>query len=104
MTTDTVMKKVNVSEFKAVCLRLLEDDSGLFPDEAFTGAAFYQKVEEGYSPQAEINSQSAGTCVFCQILGQPLPLIKNAQYRSEERRVGKECRSRWSAEDLKTFH
>jgi hypothetical protein len=55
-------------------------NSGLFPDEAFTGAAFYQKVEEGYSPQAEINSQSAGTCVFCQILGQPLPLIKNAQY------------------------
>jgi hypothetical protein len=55
-------------------------NTGLFPDQAFTGAAFYQQIETGYNPQAEINSQAAGTCVFCQIFGVPLPLIQSSRY------------------------
>ncbi len=55
-------------------------NTGLFPDQAFTGAAFYQLVEEGYSPQAAINSQANGTCLFCQIFGVPLPLIQSSRY------------------------
>ena len=56
------------------------NSSSLFPFEVFTGAAFYQTVEKGYDPQNEINAQANGTCVFCQIFGQPLPFIKNSQY------------------------
>jgi hypothetical protein len=55
-------------------------NTALFPFQAFTGAAFYQQIETGYNPQAEISSQAAGTCVFCQIFGQPLPLIKDSEY------------------------
>ena len=54
--------------------------TALFPYQGFTGAAFYQTIEEGYNPQAEVNAQAAGTCVYCQIFGQPLPLVKDSQY------------------------
>src|SRR5690348_17798393 len=33
---------------------------------------------------------------FVRVLGQPLEVLAVAFPRSEERRVGKECRSRWS--------
>ncbi|HTU40813.1 MAG TPA: hypothetical protein VMF10_03840, partial [Candidatus Aquilonibacter sp.] len=55
-------------------------NTALFPDQAFTGAAFYQLIEEGYNPQAEINSQIKGTCVFCQVFGVPLPLVGSSRY------------------------
>jgi outer membrane receptor protein involved in Fe transport len=55
-------------------------NTALFPYQGFTGAAFYQTVEEGYNPQNEINSQIAGTCVYCKVFGQPLPLIKDSEY------------------------
>ncbi len=56
-------------------------NTALFPDQAFLGAAFYQQIETGYNPQAQINSQAAGTCVFCQVFGGvPLPLTKDSQY------------------------
>jgi hypothetical protein len=54
----------------------------LFPDQVFTGAAFYQTVETGYSTSAQIASQLAGTCQFCQIFGVPLPLNLNSRYGS----------------------
>jgi hypothetical protein len=54
--------------------------SDLFPDQVFTGAAFYQTVETGYSTSAQIASQLAGTCQFCQIFGVPLPLNLNSRY------------------------
>jgi carboxypeptidase family protein len=54
--------------------------SSLFPYEILDGAAFYQKVETGYDPQAQIDSQSAGTCVYCQIFGTTLPVVKNSLY------------------------
>ena len=57
--------------------------SSLFPFEAFNGAAFYQKIETGYDPQAEINAQANGTCFACVAFFStptPLPLIKNSQY------------------------
>jgi hypothetical protein len=54
--------------------------SSLFPFQVFTGAAFYQQLETGYNPQAEINSQLNGTCVFCGLFGAPLPILKNSQY------------------------
>jgi hypothetical protein len=41
--------------------------TSLFPYEVavagIDGAQFYQKVETGYNPQAEINSRAAGTCL-----------------------------------------
>jgi hypothetical protein len=55
-------------------------NTGLFPYQAFTGAAFYQLIEEGYNPQSEINAQANGTCQFCQIFGVPLPLIQSSRY------------------------
>jgi hypothetical protein len=55
-------------------------NSGLFPDEIFLGASFYQKLETGYNAQAQINAQANGTCTFCQIFGRPLPLIKDSNY------------------------
>ena len=43
------------------------------------------------------HAQTCGKCVPCRIgLGQLNNFIREVLDRSEERRVGKECRSRWS--------
>src|SRR5205085_5719848 len=34
--------------------------------------------------------------IECGLLGVPSPFLRSKQIRSEERRVGKECRSRWA--------
>ena len=53
-----------------------------------------EKVEAyGMPVELRMNVQSAGGVISAQIYGEKLPYIKT---RSEERRVGKECRSRWS--------
>jgi len=64
--------------------------TALFPYEVavagIDGARFYQKVETGYNPQAEINSQAAGTCSACILFnggtspGLPLPVVKSSLY------------------------
>ncbi len=64
--------------------------TALFPYEVavagIDGAQFYQKVETGYNPQAEINSQAAGTCSACVLFnggtspGIPLPVVKSSLY------------------------
>ena len=47
-----------------------------------------------YDPNATVDD---GSCIYpCQFYGCTDPAAIN--YRSEERRVGKECRSRWSPE------
>ena len=50
---------------------------------------FYDTVNDELLKFAVIISQSNGKWVFCKHK-------ERDTYRSEERRVGKECRSRWS--------
>src|SRR5574344_1559164 len=56
-----------------------------------------QKSYEGLSPVGFFFSDTATTEIYTRTLHDALPIwIGNYQSRSEERRVGKECRSRWS--------
>src|SRR5688572_33353246 len=64
-------------------------DSNAFP----AGKAALSAVAElpAVEPPLELESAPASTCV-----PGPTDLCVSGRFRSEERRVGKECRSRWS--------
>src|SRR5437773_6782183 len=50
----------------------------------------------------EVNAQKAAVIINAvHVPPEPAPVIPDAELRSEERRVGKECRSRWSPDHEK---
>ena len=67
----------------------------------YTIAAGFLSIVYGYFTGKNILSQSAGNAKMQEIasaiqIGAKAYLTRQYKTRSEERRVGKECRSRWS--------
>src|SRR2546426_9584422 len=60
--------------------------------ESCAGMSSLQKANRRYRP-VEFHSTPSGTSLQCCTT---CPAATSCQSRSEERRVGKECRSRWS--------
>src|ERR1035438_1037577 len=65
--------------------KILKD--GAIPAEVVTSAVSYRKQCHGLNPPWG---------VWCHVTGTDLVRDRAGDYRSQERRVGKECRSRWS--------
>src|SRR3989442_7152086 len=67
--------------------------SGTVPANAATDVAISQTIKAAFSEA--MNPVTIGTASFTLKQG-TTPVAGTVSYRSEERRVGKECRSRWS--------
>src|SRR2546422_4319679 len=67
---------------------------GSLPNFAKTYEAY--KAKFGKEPTAYALYAAEGTRVIIDALRRSAPQLERAKDRSEERRVGKECRSRWS--------
>src|SRR5476649_436311 len=97
--TETSINDVRARIARALAAVEPEDNRAVW------GKRFLQAMEDGFIPAGRIMSadgiQMQATLINCfvQPVGDSISEIvddKPGIYRSEERRVGKECRSRWS--------
>src|SRR2546425_10181354 len=82
---------MKITDIEAIHLRVEDPNIGLF-DGSYDDCAIRVSTDEGITGIGEVESLARAI----QGIVNAAPAHNHARGRSEERRVGKECRSRWS--------